>query len=1174
MLVKLLSIVTVLSSLCSGNLFDENNKYVYYYQSGCRPPNGWHMHGGAYAVDTVFNETNNAVDSTCTAGAIVGSLNFSAAAVAMTAPVGAGMNWSTRQFCTAHCNFSDGSATITVFVTHCFKSGPNTCPLTGNIGQGSIRIGVLKNRVSDLNITVNSTVYTTFRSLHCVNNNTAVYLNGNLVYTSNQTMAINGAGVHFKAGGPITYKTMKEHKVLAYFQNGTAHDIVLCDDSPRGILACQYNTGNFSDGLYPFTNDIVVNKTFVVYEQNSITTTLKLTNFTISNQTDASPNAQESSPGVSQYVYYQHHSAVAGLHNFNFSFLSYFSYVDTDFNKGSYPRTCKFRPENINKNFRFNHLSVKIAYGPREGGCKQAVYGRKDVCCFMYSYNGPIECRGVYSGQLTQKFECVLLVFIEHTSGSRVLTSETIPVTTQNFTNNIVTGECVDYNIYGRYGRGFISDITEQASYNNYLADSGLAILDSSGAIDIFIVRGPNEFKYYKVNPCQDVNQQFVVSGGNVVGLLTSINESGSLQVEDLFFKNLINSTHRRKRSVSVNTVTTCPYVSYGKFCFKPDGEMVEIVPEGIETYSSPLFNLSENVLIPYTFNLTVTDEYIQTTMEKVQINCIQYVCGNSIECKKLFQQYGPVCDNILSIVNSLAQQDNMEFLQFYSATKPKGFDTPILNNVSTDAFNLSLVLRKPSNSRGRSFIEDLLFTKVESLGLPGDTAYQKCTAGPLGFVKDLVCAQHYNGLLVLPPIITAEMQTMYTASLVASMAFGGITSAGAIPFATQIQARINHLGITQTVLQKNQEQIAASFNKAMLHMQDGFRATSSALQQIQDVINKQGSVLQDAMNALNKNFGAVSSVIQDIYSRLDTIEANVQVNRLITGRLSSLSVLASAKQAEYAKVSQQRELAKQKINECVKSQSTRLGFCGAGKHVLTIPQNAPNGIVLLHFTYTPETYKNVTAVVGFCIKPDNGSEYAIVPVSGRGIFIQENDTYYITARDMYMPRAITGGDVVMLTSCQANYVSLNRTVITTFVENDDFNFDDELSKWWNRTKSELPDFDQFNYTIPVLNITYDIDKIEEVINGLNDSLIDLEVLSILKTYIKWPWYVWLAIAFLTIIFILILVWIFFMTGCCGCCCGCFGLIPLMSKCGKKSSYYTTFDDDVVGVQIKPKKNV
>nr|AGK85499.1 spike protein [Infectious bronchitis virus] len=1167
MLGKSLFLVTILCALCSASLHIDN--YVYYYQSAFRPPVGWHLQGGAYAVVNSTNRTNNAGSANeCSVGVLFNyshgsdiGYNQTVASVAMTAPRG-GMTWSKSQFCTAHCNFSD----VTVFVTHCFA---NSCPLTGRIEKNHVRISAMRNGFLFYNLTVSVSKYPNFKSLQCVNNATSVYLNGDLVFTSNETTDVTGAGVCFKSGGPITYKIMKEFEVLAYFVNGTVQDVILCDDSPRGLLACQYNTGNFSDGFYPFTNSSLVRQRFIVYRENSVNTTLVLHNFTFSNETNAQPNIG----GVDTFQLYQTNTAQSGYYNFNFSFLSSFVYIASNFMYGSYHPRCNFRPENINNNLWFNSLSVSIAHGPIQGGCKQSVFSGRATCCYAYSYNGPHACKGVYSGELTRSFECGLLVYVTKSDGSRIQTATVPPVITQHNYNNITLDTCVDYNIYGRVGHGFITNVTDSASSFNYLADAGLAILDTSGAKDIFVVQGEHGLNYYKVNPCEDVNQQFVVSGGNLVGILTSRNATGSQPIENQFFIKLTSSSHRSRRSTN-QTVENCPYVSYGKFCIKPDGSILTIVPQGTEHFVGPLLNVTENVLIPNSFNLTVTDEYIQIRMDKVQINCLQYVCGNSIECRKLFQQYGPVCDNILSIVNSVGQKEDMELLSFYSSTKPAGFNTPILNNVSTGAFNISLFLTPYSTSSGRSFIEDLLFTSVESVGLPTDEAYKKCTAGPLGFFKDLACAREYNGLLVLPPIITAEMQTLYASSLVASMAFGGVTAAGAIPFATQLQARINHLGITQSLLLKNQEKIAASFNKAIGHMQEGFRSTSLALQQVQDVVNKQSAILTETMQSLNKNFGAISSVIQDIYQQLDAIQADAQVDRLITGRLSALSVLASAKQSEYLRVSQQRELATQKINECVKSQSTRYGFCGNGRHVLTIPQNAPNGIVFIHFTYTPESFVNVTAIVGFCVKPANVSEYAIVPANGRGIFIQVNGTYYITARDMYMPRNITSGDIVTLTSCQANYVSVNKTVITTFVDNDDFDFDDELSKWWNGTKHELPNFDDFNYTIPILGIDSEIDRIQGVIQGLNDSLIDLEKLSILKTYIKWPWYVWLAIAFATIIFILILGWVFFMTECCGCCCGCFGVIPLMSKCGKKSSYYTTFDNDVVTEQYRPKKSV
>lgn len=1162
MLVTPLLLVTLLCALCSAVLYDSSS-YVYYYQSAFRPPDGWHLHGGAYAVVNISSESNNAGSSSeCTVGIIHGGRVVNASSIAMTAP-SSGMAWSSSQFCTAYCNFSD----TTVFVTHCYKHGG--CPITGMLQQHSIRVSAMKNGQLFYNLTVSVAKYPTFKSFQCVNNLTSVYLNGDLVYTSNETTDVTSAGVYFKAGGPITYKVMREVRALAYFVNGTAQDVILCDGSPRGLLACQYNTGNFSDGFYPFTNSSLVKQKFIVYRENSVNTTFTLHNFTFHNETGANPNPS----GVQNIQTYQTQTAQSGYYNFNFSFLSSFVYKESNFMYGSYHPSCNFRLETINNGLWFNSLSVSIAYGPLQGGCKQSVFSGRATCCYAYSYGGPLLCKGVYSGELDHNFECGLLVYVTKSGGSRIQTATEPPVITQHNYNNITLNTCVDYNIYGRTGQGFITNVTDSAVSYNYLADAGLAILDTSGSIDIFVVQSEYGLNYYKVNPCEDVNQQFVVSGGKLVGILTSRNETGSQLLENQFYIKITNGTRRFRRSIT-ESVENCPYVSYGKFCIKPDGSIATIVPKQLEQFVAPLLNVTENVLIPNSFNLTVTDEYIQTRMDKVQINCLQYICGNSLECRNLFQQYGPVCDNILSVVNSVGQKEDMELLNFYSSTKPAGFNTPVLSNVSTGEFNISLFLTTPSSPRRRSFIEDLLFTSVESVGLPTDDAYKNCTAGPLGFLKDLVCAREYNGLLVLPPIITAEMQTLYTSSLVASMAFGGITAAGAIPFATQLQARINHLGITQSLLLKNQEKIAASFNKAIGHMQEGFRSTSLALQQIQDVVNKQSAILTETMASLNKNFGAISSVIQEIYQQLDAIQANAQVDRLITGRLSSLSVLASAKQAEYIRVSQQRELATQKINECVKSQSIRYSFCGNGRHVLTIPQNAPNGIVFIHFSYTPDSFVNVTAIVGFCVKPANASQYAIVPANGRGIFIQVNGSYYITARDMYMPRAITAGDIVTLTSCQVNYVSVNKTVITTFVDNDDFDFNDELSKWWNDTKHELPDFDKFNYTVPILDIDSEIDRIQGVIQGLNDSLIDLEKLSILKTYIKWPWYVWLAIAFATIIFILILGWVFFMTGCCGCCCGCFGIMPLMSKCGKKSSYYTTFDNDVVTEQYRPKKSV
>nr|ABY53453.1 S1 protein [Infectious bronchitis virus] len=528
MLVKSLFLVTILFALCSANLYD-NESFVYYYQSAFRPGHGWHLHGGAYAVVNVSSENNNAGTApSCTAGAIGYSKNLSAASVAMTAPL-SGMSWSANSFCTAHCNFTS----YIVFVTHCYKSGSNSCPLTGLIPSGYIRIAAMKHGSAMpghlfYNLTVSVTKYPKFRSLQCVNNHTSVYLNGDLVFTSNYTEDVVAAGVHFKSGGPITYKVMREVKALAYFVNGTAHDVILCDDTPRGLLACQYNTGNFSDGSYPFTNTSIVKDKFIVYRESSVNTTLTLTNFTFSNESGAPPNTG----GVDSFILYQTQTAQSGYYNFNFSFLSSFVYRESYYMYGSYHPRCSFRPETLNNGLWFNSLSVSLTYGPIQGGCKQSVFNGKATCCYAYSYGGPRGCKGVYRGELTQHFECGLLVYVTESDGSRIQTATQPPVLTQNFYNNINLGKCVDYNIYGRIGQGLITNVTDLAVSYNYLSDAGLAILDTSGAIDIFVVQGEYGPNYYKVNPCEDVNQQFVVSGGKLVGILTSRNETGPQLLE------------------------------------------------------------------------------------------------------------------------------------------------------------------------------------------------------------------------------------------------------------------------------------------------------------------------------------------------------------------------------------------------------------------------------------------------------------------------------------------------------------------------------------------------------------------------------------------------------------------------------------------------------------------
>uniref|UniRef100_A0AB39AD58 Spike protein n=1 Tax=Bird gammacoronavirus AnasCN24 TaxID=3237959 RepID=A0AB39AD58_9GAMC len=1177
----LVLLTTVLFVVCNATLVSE--EYGYYYPSAFRPADGWHFFTGAYRR-IGYNVTRPS--DQCQLGRVTQGLSGYQSTFFQAATP---QQWSRQGFCVAWCNFTDTLNITTSFVLyHCVGGQGGECVGLNSTASGVIALAVFASNTTNYQY-INYFTYPAsklgkFSTWQCLASTGSVYLNGDLLYQTGVESKLVSSGVGMKSSYSTSF--MQSVDSLVKFVNGTATKFIFCDGG-AGQIYCDYGNGDLVDGLYPITRQHYINQTLEVFLTNTFVTNTVygvLNNYTMPDVNGTLHPCQSSSWGckpadVPVRTLFLFNGEPA-YYNLNFDVLSGYDFMPIQQSGsqywGSWYYNCPFDLNSINNNRCFNSFSVSYAYLPVRDGCFDMVFRRGYSCCYMYNTHRT-QCKGLFttSQHVAQTtYECGIAILINQQSGSRYCTSKTPPTTTvqDKLNNTFVLDVCVNYTIYSRYGEGIITNITDTlATQEDFLADGGLVLLDNSGAIDIFAVDNVNGRQYYKVNPCGDVNIQGVISNNTLVGYVTTENCTDCQHAEGQYFFYSVNKTHaRRKRSVG--SVTYCPYASLGSVCFYPDGTLVSIQPESFNGLYTPLLNITTNILVPDSFNLTVTDEYIQTSMEQIQLNCVQYVCGTSQQCRQLFQQYGPVCDNILSILNGVVQQDTVESISMYSKTMPTPTQFASFNStLNTGDFNVSGFLPNNNNPQSRSFIEDLLFTKIESVGLPTDQKYQECTKGQA--VRDLICAQYYNGIMVLPPVITPGMQAVYTGSLVASMMFGGITAAGAIPFATQVQARINHLGITQTVILKNQELLANSFNNALQHMQEGFKATSNALIQIQDVVNQQAAVLNEVMNSLNKNFGAISSVIQDIYKQLDDLSAKAQVDRLITGRLSSLSVLAASKQSEQLKVSQQRQLAQDKVNECVLSQSTRNSFCGEGKHILSIPQSAPNGIVFFHFTYTPQTFRNVTAVVGFCVTKNGSEPYGLVPVNGRGVFIIEDGVYKITSRDMYMPRNITAGDVVVLTSCEANYQSVNYSVVDNFVD-DDFDFDDEFEKWWNKTEHLIPDLDEFNYTVPILNITNEIDRIQQAIEGLNQSYVDLEALSILTTYIKWPWYVWLAIAFATIIFILILCWIFFMTGCCGCCCGCFGLIPLMSKCRKKSSYYTTFDDDIVGEQIRPKKSV
>lgn len=86
-------------------------------------------------------------------------------------------------------------------------------------------------------------------------------------------------------------------------------------------------------------------------------------------------------------------------------------------------------------------------------------------------------------------------------------------------------------------------------------------------------------------------------------------------------------------------------------------------------------------------------------------------------------------------------------------------------------------------------------------------------------------------------------------------------------------------------------------------------------------------------------------------------------------------------------------------------------------------------------------------------------------------------------------------------------------------------------------------------YNQTVLNLTEDISKLyekaeslhnktiilQQLIDNLNNTYVDLEWLNRVETYIKWPWYVWLVIFLALAAFTFLMLYCCIATGCCGC---------------------------------------
>nr|USF97421.1 S protein [Bat alphacoronavirus] len=704
-------------------------------------------------------------------------------------------------------------------------------------------------------------------------------------------------------------------------------------------------------------------------------------------------------------------------------------------------------------------------------------------------------------------------------------------------------GVCSLYTIYGHKGEGIIS-----RSNLDYLA--GLYYTSPSGQVLAF--KNITTGDIYSVLPCS-YSQQAAFISGSIVGVMNSFNSTESynhtIELPGFYYHSNDGSN------------CTEPALVYSNIGVCKSGAIGVV---GVRTIEPKIQPMSEGVIsVPTNLTMQIRTEYIQLFNKPVSIDCAMYVCNGNVRCNALLSQYASACQTIESSLQLSARLESAEVSDMLTISD-EALQLSTIDAFQGGDYNFSNVLGASIGQR--SVIEDILFDKVVTNGLGTvDEDYKKCTNGLS--ISDLVCAQYYNGIMVLPGVADAEKIHMYSGSLMGGMVLGGVTAAAAMPFSYAVQARLNYVALQTDVLQRNQQLLAQSFNSAISNITMAFETVNDALQQtsqglstvaqaltkVQDVVNTQGLALSHLTKQLQNNFQAISSSISDIYARLDQLTADAQVDRLITGRLAALNAFVSQTMTKYVEVQASRRLAQQKVNECVKSQSTRYGFCGDdGEHIFSIVQGAPQGLMFLHTVLVPSSYINVTAVAGLCVDTDRAF---VLRQPGLVMFkYNDNEQYLLTPRKMFEPRPISVTDLVQVDSCLVSYYNLSSSefpdVVPDYIDVNK-TLEDILSSLPNRTEPTFP-LDVFNATY--LNLTGEIadlemradalhntsEELRRLIDNINNTLVDLEWLNRVETYIKWPWWVWLIIVIVLIFVVSLLVFCCIATGCCGCC-GCCG---------------------------------
>lgn len=764
------------------------------------------------------------------------------------------------------------------------------------------------------------------------------------------------------------------------------------------------------------------------------------------------------------------------------------------------------------------------------------------------------------SGGNCQVFANVLL--------NNVNSGTTCATDLQKANTEIIVGVCVKYDLYGISGQGIFTEVN--ATYYNSWQN---LLYDSNG--------GLYGFKDFLTNRTYMIRSCY---SGRVSAAYHSDTDEPALLYRNLKCSYVFNNSISMSRSVIryfdsylgcvvnadddiTQAVGSCNLTVGSGYCVDYSAtrrakrdlntgyrltNFEPFVPTLVNDSVESVGGLYE-IQIPTEFTIGNLEEFVQTTSPKVTIDCAAFVCGDYAACREQLVEYGSFCDNINTILNEVNSMiDTSQYQLASTLMSGVTLSSRLKDGISfnQDDINFSSVMGCVGSNciSHRSAIEDILFNKVKLSDVGFVDAYNNCTQG--SEIRDLVCVQSFNGIKVLPPVLSESQMSGYATGVGLSMLFPPFSAAAGVPFTMSVQYRINGLGVTMDVLNQNQKMIANAFNNALTAIQNGFDATNSALAKIQSVVNANAEALNNLLQQLSNRFGAISSSLQEILSRLDALEAQVQIDRLINGRLTALNAYVSQQLSDITLVKFSASQAIEKINECVKSQSTRVNFCGKGNHILSLVQNAPYGLYFIHFSYQPTKYTTVYVSPGLCLAGDVG----VAPKSG--YFIKVNDKWMFTGSGYYHPEPITNDNVIMMSNCAVNFTKAPDVVLNTSIPNLP-DFKEELDKWFKNQSSVAPDLslDLERINVTFLDLQEEMDRIQDAIKKLNDSYINLKEIGTYEMYVKWPWYVWLLIGLAGVA---VLVLLFFVCCCTGCGVSCF------KKCGSCCDDYGGHQDIVV----------